>query len=131
MRSAARRSEVSDYALTISVTGKPLAPIPASEDALLPGTSFHASGSITCVPPFGDGKPQQCEAFVIRRGTDGTATVEIPLKGMKRRLLFVEGKPVASDSSDAMTVTRKGDVTTVTFESGESYDIVDALIIGG
>jgi hypothetical protein len=23
-------------------------------------------------------KPQECEAFVIRRGFDGTATVEIP-----------------------------------------------------
>ena len=50
MRNAARRNEVSDYTLTISVTGKPLAPIPASQDALLPGTKFHASGSVTCVP---------------------------------------------------------------------------------
>jgi len=131
MRNAARRNEISNYELTVAVTGKPLAPIPASQDALLPGTPFHASGSIACVPPFGDAKPQQCEAFVIRRGRDGTATVEIPLKGMKRRILFVQGKPVASDASDTMTFTRQGDVTTVTFESGESYGIVDALIIGG
>jgi hypothetical protein len=81
--------------------------------------------------PYGDAKPQQCEAFVIRRGVDGTATVEIPSKGIKRRILFVSGKPVASDSSEKMTVTRQGDVTTVKFESGEYYEIVDALIIGG
>jgi len=62
---------------------------------------------------------------------DGTATVEIPTTGAKRRILFVSGKPVASDSSDKMTVTRQGDVTTVKFESGEYYEIVDALIIGG
>ena len=131
MRNAARRNEASDYTLTVSITGKALAPLPASKDALLPGTPFHASGSITCRPPFGDTKPQRCEAFVIRRGIDGTATVEIPTTGVKRRILFVGGKPVASDSSEKMTVTRQGDVTIVTFESGESYEIVDALVIGG
>jgi hypothetical protein len=132
MRNAARRNEVSNYTLTISVTGKALAPLPASQDALLPGTPFHASGSVKCLPmPFGDTKPLQCEAFVIRRGTDGTATVEIPSKGFKRRILFIKGKPVASDSSEKMTVTRQGDVTTVKFESGEFYEIVDALVFGG
>jgi hypothetical protein len=132
MRSAARRNEASDFTLTISVTGRALAPLPASQDALLPGTPYHASGSISCLPmPYGDTKPQWCDAFVIRRGVDGTATVEIPSKGIKRRILFVKGKPVASDSSEKMTATRKGDVTTVKFESGEYYDIVDALIIGG
>jgi hypothetical protein len=132
MRNAARRNEASDFTLTISVTGKALAPLPASQDALLPGTPFHASGPIACLPmPFGDTKPQRCEAFVIRRGVDGTATVEIPSKGIKRRILFVKGKPVASDSSEKMTVTRQGDVTTVKFESGEYYEIVDAMIFGG
>ena len=131
MRNAARRNEVSDYTLTISVTGKALAPLPASQDALLPGTKFHASGSVKCVQPYGDGKPQQCEAFVIRRGVDGTATVEIPSTAVKRRILFVGGKPVASDSSEKLTFTRQGDVTTVKFESGESYEIPDAFIIGG
>ena len=132
MRSAARRNEVSDYTLTISVAGKALAPLPASQDPLLPGTPFHASGSISCLPmPFGDTRPQRCEAFVIRRGTDGTATVEIPTTGVRRRILFVSGKPVASDSPEKMTASRTGDVTTVKFESGEFYEIVDALIIGG
>ena len=133
MRSAARRNESSMYTLTIGVTGKALAPLPASQDAVLPGTPFHASGSVTCVPlPYGDTTPKTCEAFVIRRGVDGTATVEIPQSGgFKRRVLFVQGKPVASDSSEAMTYTRQGDVTTVTFESGERYEIPDALITGG
>lgn len=30
-----------------------------------------------------------------------------------------------------MTVTRKGDETTVTFESGEYHTIPDAFVIGG
>jgi hypothetical protein len=133
MRAAARRSESSTYTLTIGVTGKALAPLPASKDATIPGTPFHASGSITCVPsPYVDTTPKTCEAFVIRRGVDGTATVEIPQGGTaRRRILFAQGKPVASDSAEAMTVTRQGDVTTVTFESGERYAIPDALITGG
>jgi hypothetical protein len=132
MRNAARRNEASEYTLTISVTGRALPPLPASRDALIPGTPFHASASVRCLPmPFGETKPQQCDAFVIRRGVDGTATVEIPSQGMKRRILFVQGKPVASDSFEKMTVTRQGDVTTVKFESGEFYEIVDAMIFGG
>jgi len=132
MRNAARRNEVSNYELTVTVTGQALAPTPASKDALLPGTPFHASAPIACLPtPYGDTKPQRCEAFVIRRGAGGTATVEIPSKGFTRRILFVDGKPVASDSSEKMTVTRRGDVTTVKFESGEYYEIVDAMIFGG
>jgi hypothetical protein len=132
MRNAARRNEISNYELTVAVTGKPLAPIPASQDAVIPGTSYHASAPVTCLPmPYGDLKPQQCDGFVIRRGTDGTATVEIRSKDIKRRILFVKGKPVASDSAEKMTVSRKGDITVVKFESGEFYEIVDAMIFGG
>jgi hypothetical protein len=135
MRSAARRNEAGDFTLTISVTGTALAPTPASLDAVLPGTRFHASTKIACVPyleTFREKKPRQCEAFVIRRGFDGTATVEIPQEGsVPRRILFVKGKPVASDSSDPLSFTRQGDVTTVKLGEDERYEIFDALIFGG
>jgi hypothetical protein len=131
MRAAARRGESSDYTLTIGLTGTALAPLPASQDALLPGTPFHASGRITGVPAF-ETKPRECEAFVLRRGVDGTATIEIPLpNSLKRRILFVKGKPVASDSPDALTFTRQGDVTTVKLGADEWYAIPDALVMGG
>ncbi|HBX42601.1 MAG TPA: hypothetical protein DEH27_01765 [Deltaproteobacteria bacterium] len=131
MRSAARRNETSDYALTISIEGKALEPIPASTDATLPGTPFHASANVTCVPIY-ESKVQACEAFVIRRGFDGTATVEIrPASGLKRSILFVGGKPVASDSQNPITSTRKDDLTIVTFDYEERYEIPDALITGG
>jgi hypothetical protein len=131
MRNAARRNETSSFTLTVRVTGTALPPLKASQDALIKGTAFHASASITCVMPYGDSPSKPCEAFVTRRGTDGTATVEIARTGGRRHILFVKGKPAASDSSEKMTVTRQGDVTTVKFESGESYDIPDAFIIGG
>jgi hypothetical protein len=133
MRSAARRNESSDYELTVSTRGKALEPVPASADATLPGTLFHASASVTCTPPYVyDSKEQACEAFVIRRGFDGTATVEIrPANGLKRNVLFIAGKPVTSDSSTPMAFTRKDDFTIVTFDTDERYEIPDALIFGG
>ena len=131
MRPAARRNETSDYTLTIGVTGKALAALPASQDAVLPGTPFHASAQIACVP-FLETKPRQCEAFVIRRGNDGTATVEIaqPNSG-KRLILFVQGKPIASDSQDSLSFSRQGDVTVVKLGTDERYDVPDALVFGG
>lgn len=132
MRPAARRGESSNYTLTVGASGKALAPITASEDALIPGTSYHASAKIRCVPAY-ETTPRDCEAFVIRRGFDGTATVDIPGRAEKRSILFVKGKPAASDARamDALTSERKGDVTIVKLGAEERYEIPDALVTGG
>jgi hypothetical protein len=117
--------------LTVGVTGKALVPLAASKDALIPGTKFHASAQTACTPPF-ESRPQKCEAFVIRRGIDGTATVEVRApNAMLRRILFVAGVPVASDSAQAMAHSRDGDRTVVKFGTDERYDLPDALIRGG
>jgi hypothetical protein len=135
VRAAARRNESSRYTLTVSVTGKALEPVAASKDAVIPGTPYHASAKITCVPfieVFREKKPQECEAFVVRRGFDGTATVEIQQENsVPRRILFVKGKPVASDSSYPVVFSRKDDTTIVTFDTDERYEIPDAFIFGG
>jgi hypothetical protein len=82
--------------------------------------------------PFLATAPQQCETNVIRRGYDGSATVEIPQpSGGKRRILFVHGKPVASDAPDPLSVMRRGDVTVVKVGTDERYDVPDALVSGG
>lgn len=130
MRPAARRNESSNYTLTIGVTGKPLAPVPAKMDALIPGTPFHASAKIRCTNSI-DPKLQECEAFVIRRGFDGTATVEIRWPNVKRHILFVKGKPVASDSPENLATVRKGDLSIVSLGTEERFDIPDALVTGG
>jgi len=135
VRAAARRNESSKYTLTVSVTGKALEPTPSSKDAVIHGTPCHASAKITCVPyieKFRDKKQQECEAFVIRRGFDGTATVEIPQENsIPRSILFVKGKPVASDSPYPVTSSRKDDRTIVVFDADERYEIPDAFIFGG
>jgi len=135
VRAAARRNESSRHTLTVTVTGKALEPTPATKDAVIPGTSFHTSTKIACVPyieKFRDKNQQECEAFVIRRGFDGTATVEIPQENsVPRRILFVKGKPVASDSPYPFVFSRKDDTTIVTFDTDERYEIPDMLVFGG
>jgi len=131
MRNAARRNESASYTLTVGVTGQPLAATPAARDALIPGTPFHASAKVACAPPFG-ATTRECEAFVIRRGFDGTATVEVRWgEGLKRHILFVKGKAVAADATDALAVERRGDVSVVRFGDDERFEIPDALVTGG
>ena len=132
MRPAARRGESSDYTLTIGVTGKPLAPLPAAKDALVPGTSYHATTKIRCVPPY-QATMQDCDAAVIRRGHDGTATVDVVGAAVNRSILFAKGKPVASNASrvDVLSSERQGDVTVVKLGDSERYEIPDALLTGG
>jgi hypothetical protein len=131
MRAAARRNETSDYTLTVAVTGKALAPLAASKDALIPGTRFHASSTLPCTPPFATAA-STCDAFVTRRGFDGTGTVEVRSQGRTvRRVLFVEGKPAASDAMAEMTSVREGDGTVVRFGRDERYVVPDAFLRGG
>ncbi|MGV0951637.1 MAG: hypothetical protein ACOYB3_13275 [Azonexus sp.] len=131
MRNAARRNELANFTLIVGVTGQPLVATPAAKDALIPGTPFHASAKLACVPPFGF-NTRECEAFVIRRGFDGTATVEVRWgEGLKRRILFVKGKPLAADSPEVLTAARSGDVSIVSFGSDERYEIPDAFLSGG
>lgn len=132
MRPAARRNETSNYTLTLGVTGKPLSPVVAAKDALVKGTPYNATAQVSCVPPYASA-PAQCDAGVIRRGDDGTATVELRSKGstLVRRILFVAGKPVASDAAEALSSARQGDVTQVKIAPDERYDIPDAFLRGG
>ena len=75
---------------------------------------------------------KSCDAGVVRRGNDGTATFEaIDPMGVQRRILFVQGKPVAADTMDPLTATRQADVTVVKVGDNERYEIPDAFLNGG
>jgi hypothetical protein len=131
MRPAARRNETSKYTLTVAVTGKPLPPLSAARDAKVAGTAYHATAKVPCALPY-QPDVKSCDAGVVRRGNDGTATFEaIGPMGVQRRILFVQGKPVAADTMDPVTATRQGDVTFVKISDNERYDIPDAFLNGG
>ena len=131
MRPTARRNETSTYSLNVGISGAPLAPVPASRDALIPGTPYHASADVPCV--FGSsGKATRCKASVIRRSNNsGTVVVTNP-EGQKRQFLFVKGNAVASDQPEKLSVQRRGDGSVLLLgENVERYEIVDALVVGG
>lgn len=134
MRAAARRHESSRYTVKFNLTGKPLVPRPARSDALIPDTPFHASATVNCAfdaPALS----QRCEAFVIRRGFDGSATLEVrwPAGALipMRQILFVKGVPVSTDAPYTLKHSRKGDVTTIYIGDQESVVVPDVLISGG
>jgi hypothetical protein len=130
-RPAARRNESSKYTLTVAVTGKPLPPLSAARDAKVAGTAYHATAKVPCTLPY-QPDVKSCDAGVVRRGNDGTATFEaIGSMGVQRRILFVQGKPVAADTMDPVTATRQGDATIVKVSDNERYDIPDAFLNGG
>ena len=131
MRAAARRNESSKYALNVAVTGTPLPPLAAARDAKVAGTAYHATAKVPCTLPY-QADVKSCDAGVVRRGNDGTATFEaLGPAGVQRRILFVKGKPVAADTMDPVTMTRQGDTTVVKVSDNERYDIPDAFLNGG
>jgi hypothetical protein len=131
MRNAARRNESATYTLDVAVTGQALVPLPAAQDALVPGTRFHAAADVPC-QTLGGAAGASCKAGVTRRGRDGSATVELRgANGLVRNVLFVKGQPVASDSAQPMTSSRQGDGVTVRVGDDERYDVPDALLTGG
>jgi hypothetical protein len=131
-RPAARRGESGKYSMTIEVSGQPLAAIPGGSDALVGDTRFHATAKVPCALPY-QATPDGCDVGVVRRGAGGTATVVLPSSASVRTLLFVAGKPVATNASrtDTLSSTRKDDMTTVKVGDGERYEIPDALLNGG
>lgn len=129
-RAAARRKEASDFTLSVGLTGTPLKPTSAKVDAVLPGTRYHAKGSVPCKPAFS--KARECEALVVRRGPNGDATVELRWEhNGKRRILFVNGAPVASDSAQAMTFKRDERAWSIAIGADEQYQVPEPLVFGG
>lgn len=130
VRAAARRNETTSYALSIGITGKALAPLPAARDALVPGTAYHATATVRCEPPYT--KTRECSAGVIRRGNDGTATVDLRWDANgRRRILFVGGRPEATDDPRSFVHARSERGTIVEFAPDERFEVPDALVSGG
>jgi hypothetical protein len=131
IRAAARRNERSSFTLSAALSGKALPPVLAKVDALIPGTPYHAQATIKCEPAYT--QTRSCEAFVIRRDFEGTATVEIRWdQGRKRHILFVKGTPTVADVPMPMRFTKdaQGNVT-IDFDGQDRFEIPEALVVGG
>lgn len=110
----------------------------AGEDALVPGTDYHATAQVPC--GFGGAEPTaNCPAGVKRKwGEDGTTLVEVTKPdGMKRAIFFHDTTAYGADSAEAdgsagwsFEVSRRDDQSVIKF-GPETYVIVDAFVVGG
>lgn len=103
-------------------------------DVLVPGTEFHATGSVPCARAMG--QPMgSCRFGVVREGDgSGYVTVFWP-EGGSRVLFFEDGAPVAFDRSEAggeakMTVVKEADLFLIRI-GDEQLEIPEAVIVGG
>lgn len=131
MGAAASDGKKSTFTVKATVSGKALAAASWKGDVKIAGTRFHASTQTPCTL-LSDSDHKFCDAFVVRRG-NGTGTVEFRPKGLVRRVLFVNGAPVAHDSNEAFAFTKAHGVYVLKFGDGpsEQYSVDESLIYGG
>jgi hypothetical protein len=105
--------------------------VAAASDALVPGSKFHATGSIPCA--VAAGQPMTACPFGVRREGQDSARVTVTLPdGRKRVIHFVEGEvtDVSGIKGSALSSERQGDLTQVRIGE-ERFEIVDAIVFGG
>ncbi|WP_108662950.1 DUF992 domain-containing protein [Acuticoccus kandeliae] len=120
-------------AVVDGAASSPAAPAAREGDALVPGTEYHATGTVKCT--VGGSTEQDC-AFGVTRGAkngDGDVHITQP-NGAMRVIFFEDGEAVGADASEAdggaFSVVREEDISIVTV-GDETYEIVDAIIFGG
>lgn len=107
-------------------------PAEASNDALVPGTNFHATGSVPCTIKV-DTTVTSCQ-FGVSRGQPGDAMVFVTLpSGFVRVISFFADGDVRPDSAvESFAFSRSGDDTLIEVDGGaETYVIPDAVTLGG
>jgi len=136
MRSAARRNEVAKYRLEM-IIGAGGAPTtgsrPSPDDALVPGTPYHATGNVPC--SMGGGQPTTSCPFGVTRSGNGSGAVTVTKPDGRTRVIFFEnGRATGCDASQAdpgeFRASREGDLSIVRI-GAERYEIPDAVIQGG
>lgn len=133
-RSAARRGETAKFDLTVEIGAGGGASQGSSEDALVPGTDFNATGQIPCARNAG--QPMgQCDFGVKREGNgNGSITVFWP-DGGNRVIFFEMNTPSSYDESEAdggakMTVDANDDIFTVKI-GDQRFELFEAIMAGG
>jgi hypothetical protein len=101
-----------------------------SEDALVPGTNFHATASVRCTLRAFPGTTE-CPAGVTRGGPGiGTVFITRP-DGFERVIEFADGDVRPMSGVSSFDWTKSGDETTISVDGEETYVIVDAFVFGG
>jgi hypothetical protein len=131
MRNAARRDQTATYTLNIAILGDASSSAkPPTEDALVEGTKFNATGQIPCAAAHS--APTTACAFGVIRHGGGEATVIVQLPGGGQRYIyFKNGTATSSDQGDKVTTERRDDLNLISIGKKERYEIPDAVVLGG
>lgn len=126
MRSAARRNETVKYDLAISIPSG----ISKSTDAKVPGTPYHATGTVPAA--LGTAKKGSVQAdFGVIRKSGGS--VELHLKipnGTQQKIKFEQGEWTCLNCK-TIKYTKNADEWAITLNNAEHYYVPDAVITGG
>jgi hypothetical protein len=133
-RNAARRGETSAFDLKIEIGAATGTSQGGTEDALVAGTDFNATGQIPCAREAGQ-PMRQCDFGVKREGGGkGSITVFWPDGG--NRVIFFEGnRPSSYDKSEAdggakMTVDENNGIFNVKI-GDQRFELFEAIMAGG
>lgn len=137
MRSAARRNETAQYTLDVGIDG-PAGQRHAS-DVKVPGTAYHATGTVPCsVGPDPKGSAQ-CSFGVVRGGL-GNAEVHIAPVGydvllhpdkVNTVLVFTGSAVTSRDPKQAVTAEKTEYDWLIGVNNSLFYTIPEAVIFGG
>jgi hypothetical protein len=138
MRSAARRNEVAKYNLEIIITKandtkETSQAVPSSNDALVQGTNYNATGNIPC--SVAKGQPTGSCPFGVTREGNGSGMVTVTKPDGRTKVIFFEnGVATGADVSQAdpgdFKAEKQGDLYIIHI-GNERYEIPDAVISGG
>lgn len=106
-------------------------------DAMVPGTPYNATGTITCVRTTG-AQVQEC-AFGVTRESPGSGNGSVIIdwpEGGSRAIYFEAGNPVSFDQSQAdqrleMSVSRTDNGMMIVSIGDARFEIPDSVIWGG
>lgn len=135
MRSAARRNETAKYRLEMIITGaaEKASTAAPSDDTLVAGTDFHATGNVPCTMAVGQ-PTGSCPFGVKREGNGSGAVIITKPDGRTRAIFFENGTATGADVSEAdpaeFQAEKQGDLSIVRIDK-ERYEIPDAVIFGG
>lgn len=129
-RNAARAGESASFTLDVAIAG----PAASAADALVPGTSFNATGELGCARDAGQ-PLGQCKFGVVRQGGGNAELTIFWPDGGSRVITFAKGQPVRYDESQAdggaaMTVRKDADLFTITIGT-QRFAFPEAAITGG
>ncbi len=146
MRSAARRNESAQYRLEVILgqgltpseqAAKPIEPDSKprvhTTDAKVPGTPYHATGSIPCA--LAPAKALSQCPFGVKRTSLGSGLVDITLpSGLVRTIRFEQGTATGfiktPNENAVFSAEKKGDNYSIT-NGDEHFEIPEAVIMGG